>query len=101
MKHEDQNIQVSFQGCNEVSGVKDKRGGIWDPKGGIWDPVQPRNQGSQATGSAGFFFGGGGGGVGGGESGIRLYNFCVISNKTLSRFWNQGSEILVQKWDEL
>ena len=32
-------------------------------------------------------------------SGIRLYHFCGTGDQNLSRFWNQGSEIWVQKCD--
>ena len=32
-------------------------------------------------------------------SGIRLYLFCGIRDQTLTRFWSQGSDIWVQKWD--
>ena len=31
--------------------------------------------------------------------GIRLYHICRIRDQNWSRFWNQGSEICVQKWD--
>ena len=49
-------------------------------------------QGSQAMGS--------GPAVSVEESGMRLYHFCGISDQNLSRFWNQGSGIFAQKWDQ-
>ena len=52
-----------------------------DQKGGIWDQ-SPRIRDQQ------FFEG----------SGIWLYHFCKIRDQTFSCFWNQGSEIWVQKW---
>ena len=76
------------QGRNEVCGIRDQRGGIKDQKGGIWDHSPGIRDHKPWDRDQQFFQG----------AGIRLYHFCGIRYQNLSRFWNQGSEILVQKW---
>ena len=75
---------LTFQGRNEVCGIRDQKGGIWDHSPGIRDHKPcDRDQ---------HFFKG---------SAIRLYHFFGISDQNLGwRFWNQGSEIWLQKWDQ-
>ena len=50
---------------------------------------QPQDQGSQAVGSESSIFE---------DIGIRLFHFYGTRDHNVSRFWNQGSQIWVQKW---
>ena len=67
----------------------------WDRGSEGWDVgPQPWDQESQTMGSGSAvsykLYG----------SGIRLYHICGIRDENWARFWNQGTEICVQKWSQ-
>ena len=64
------------------SEITDQKGGMRDHRSEGWDlEAQPRDQPFLRDQG----------------SGIRLYHLCGILDQHMSRFWNQGSEVWVQK----
>ena len=78
------------QGGNEVCGIRDQRGGIRDQKGRIWSHSPGIRDHKPGDRDQQVFEG----------LGIRLYHFSEIRDQNLLRFWNQGSENWVKKWDQ-
>ena len=110
------NNGTNSQDRNEVGGIREQRGqgsgirGVGSGIRGVGSGIRRVGSGIRRVGSGIRRVGSGVTALGSGMTslririssflGIRLYHFCGISNQNLSCFWNQASEIWVQKGDQ-